>query len=79
MSHSKEGVRVITGTGVPVGDVRGVDCSLGEDTEAGTSSSSWRVMNWWSKLEITQSWVFFTLHFVSGLLHPLSADVILAW
>ena len=29
MSYSKEGVRMITGTGVPVGDVRGVDCPLG--------------------------------------------------
>ena len=33
VSHSKEGVRVITGTGVPVGDVSGVDCHLGVRTQ----------------------------------------------
>ena len=32
MSHSREGVKVITGTGVPVGDVLGVDCPLGVKT-----------------------------------------------
>jgi hypothetical protein len=32
VSHSREGVKVITGTGVPVGDVLGVDCPLGVKT-----------------------------------------------
>ena len=73
-------MRVITGTGVPVGDVSGVDCHLGVRTqrlelvpppgESGTFGSCWRSPKAGFSLPST---------FVSGFLHPLSKDLVLAW